>query len=78
MRGDGDMPKSEQDDIALSEKIFADQHVILARHRTPMVASGPQVCIRRCREKDGRPHRRSASKWDQLETCLLGMESERK
>ncbi len=32
MRGDGDMPMSEKDDIALLEKIVADQREIIARH----------------------------------------------
>jgi hypothetical protein len=43
MRGDGDMPMAENDDIALLEKIVADQREIIARHRTPTVASDPQV-----------------------------------
>jgi len=43
MRGDGDMPMAEKDDIALLEKIVADQREIIARHKTPTVASDPQV-----------------------------------
>jgi hypothetical protein len=43
MRGDGDMPMSEKDDIALLEKIVADQREIIARHQTPTLASDPQV-----------------------------------
>jgi hypothetical protein len=43
MRGDGDMPMSEKDDIALLEKIVADQREIIARHLTPTLASDPQV-----------------------------------
>ncbi len=43
MRGDGDMPMAEKDDIALLEKIVADQREIIARHKSPTVASDPQV-----------------------------------
>ncbi len=43
MRGDGDMPMAENDDIALLEKIVADQRVIIAHHQTPTLASDPQV-----------------------------------
>jgi hypothetical protein len=43
MRGDGDMPMAENDDIALLEKIVADQRAIIARHQTPTLASDPQV-----------------------------------
>jgi hypothetical protein len=43
MRGDGDMPMSEKDNIALLEKIVADQREIIARHQTPTLASDPQV-----------------------------------
>ncbi len=43
MRGDGDMPMAEKDDIALLEKIVADQREIIARHQTPTLASDPQV-----------------------------------
>ncbi|MFY9852322.1 MAG: glycosyl hydrolase 115 family protein [Terracidiphilus sp.] len=43
MRGDGDKPMAEDDDIALLEKIVADQREIIARHQTPTVAADPQV-----------------------------------
>ncbi len=43
MRGDGDMPMADSDDIALLEKIVADQRAIIARHQTPTLASDPQV-----------------------------------
>jgi hypothetical protein len=43
MRGDGDMPMAENDDIALLEKIVADQRAIIARHQTPTLASDPKV-----------------------------------
>ncbi|MGA3136549.1 MAG: glycosyl hydrolase 115 family protein [Terracidiphilus sp.] len=43
MRGDGDLPMSEQDDVALLEKIVADQRAIIERHKTPALASDPQV-----------------------------------
>ena len=43
MRGDGDKPMAEKDDIALLEKIVADQRAIIARHLTPTVAADPQV-----------------------------------
>ena len=43
MRGDGDMPMAESDDIALLEKIVADQRGIIAHHKTPTLASDPQV-----------------------------------
>jgi hypothetical protein len=43
MRGDGDMPMAEKDDIALLEKIVAGQREIIARHNTPTVSSDPQV-----------------------------------
>ncbi len=43
MRGDGDIPMSEHDNVALLEKIVADQRAIIARHPTPAVASDPQV-----------------------------------
>jgi len=43
MRGDGDMPMAESDNIALLEKIVADQREIIARHRTPTIDSDPQV-----------------------------------
>ena len=35
MRGDGDKPMAENDDIALLEKIVADQRKIIARNKTP-------------------------------------------
>ena len=43
MRGDGDMPMAENDDIALLEKIISDQRAILARNMTPTLASDPKV-----------------------------------
>jgi hypothetical protein len=43
MRGDGDTPMAEKDDTALLEKIVADQREIIARHKTPTLASDPQV-----------------------------------
>jgi len=43
MRGDGDMPMSEGENIALLEKIVAAQRSILALHMTPTLASDPQV-----------------------------------
>lgn len=43
MRGDGDMPMSENDDIALLEKIVADQRAIIKDHETPTLKSDPQV-----------------------------------
>ncbi len=43
MRGDGDKPMAEKDDIALLEKIVADQRGIIARHRTPTLEADPQV-----------------------------------
>ncbi len=43
MRGDGDMPMAEKDDIALLEKIVTDQRDIITRHQTSTVASDPQV-----------------------------------
>src|ERR1035437_2381505 len=43
MRGDGDMPMAESENIALLEKIVADQRAIIARHQTPTLASDPQV-----------------------------------
>jgi hypothetical protein len=43
MRGDGDKPMAENDDIALLEKIVANQRAIVARHLTPTVAADPQV-----------------------------------
>lgn len=43
MRGDGDKPMSETDDVALLEKIVAAQRKIIASHLTPTLASDPQV-----------------------------------
>ncbi len=43
MRGDGDMPMEEKENIALLEKIVADQREIIARHQTPTLASDPKV-----------------------------------
>jgi hypothetical protein len=43
MRGDGDMPMAETENIALLEKIVAEQRQIIARHSTPTLAADPQV-----------------------------------
>lgn len=43
MRGDGDEPMSATENIALLEKIVADQRAILARHSTPVLDSDPKV-----------------------------------
>lgn len=43
MRGDGDKPMSETDDVALLERIVADQRKIIADHLTPTLKSDPQV-----------------------------------
>jgi hypothetical protein len=43
MRGDGDMPMAETENIALLEKIVAEQRQIIARHSTPALAADPQV-----------------------------------
>jgi hypothetical protein len=43
MRGDGDMPMPEGDNIALLEKIVTDQRAIIERHKTPTLTSDPQV-----------------------------------
>jgi len=43
MRGDGDKPMAESDNIALLEKIVADQRAIIARHRTPTIDADPKV-----------------------------------
>ncbi len=43
MRGDGDKPMSETDDVALLEKIVADQRKIIADHLTPTLKSDPQI-----------------------------------
>ena len=42
MRGDGDMPMSEQSNVALLEKIVADQRNILANEMNPDLAKIPQ------------------------------------
>jgi hypothetical protein len=43
MRGDGDMPMTEGANIALLEKIVADQRKILAEHATPTLNADPKV-----------------------------------
>ena len=43
MRGDGDMPMTEGANIALLEKIVADQRAILAEHATPTLNADPKV-----------------------------------
>jgi hypothetical protein len=43
MRGDGDMPMTEGENISLLERIVADQRKILADHMTPTLASDPKV-----------------------------------
>jgi len=43
MRGDGDMPMAESDNIALLEKVVADQRAILARHSTPTLDSDLKI-----------------------------------
>jgi len=43
MRGDGDKPMAEKDNIALLEKVVADQRAILARHSTATLDSDPKV-----------------------------------
>uniref|UniRef100_E6PY85 Gylcosyl hydrolase 115 C-terminal domain-containing protein n=1 Tax=mine drainage metagenome TaxID=410659 RepID=E6PY85_9ZZZZ len=43
MRGDGDMPMTEGQNITLLEKIVADQRKILADHPTPTLQADPQV-----------------------------------
>ncbi|HUZ05747.1 MAG TPA: glycosyl hydrolase 115 family protein, partial [Acidobacteriaceae bacterium] len=43
MRGDGDKPMSETDNVALLEKIVADQRKIISSHLTPTLAADPQV-----------------------------------
>ncbi len=43
MRGDGDMPMSEGANIALLEKIVADQRAILQQNMTPDIATEPKV-----------------------------------
>jgi len=42
MRGDGDLPMSESANVALLEKIVADQRKILAEHMTPELSKIPQ------------------------------------
>ena len=43
MRGDGDKPMSEGSNIALLEKIVADQRAILEQNMTPDIATEPKV-----------------------------------
>lgn len=43
MRGDGDEPMSAEANVALLERIVADQRAILARHRSAPLTSVPQV-----------------------------------
>ncbi len=43
MRGDGDMPMTEGQNITLLEKIVADQRRILADHATPTLEADPKV-----------------------------------
>jgi hypothetical protein len=43
MRGDGDMPMAEKEDIAQLEKIVADQREMIERHRTSMLSTDPQL-----------------------------------
>jgi hypothetical protein len=43
MRGDGDMPMTEGANIALLEKIVAEQRKILAEHATPTLDADPKV-----------------------------------
>ncbi|HEU5078670.1 MAG TPA: glycosyl hydrolase 115 family protein [Opitutaceae bacterium] len=43
MRGDGDMPMSEESNVALLQKIVADQRKILAEHVNPDVTKVPQL-----------------------------------
>jgi Glycosyl hydrolase family 115/Gylcosyl hydrolase family 115 C-terminal domain len=43
MRGDGDMPMTEGQNISLLEKIVSDQRRILDEHTTPTLASDPKV-----------------------------------
>ena len=42
MRGDGDLPMSEESNVALLEKIVADQRKILAEHVNPDLSKIPQ------------------------------------
>jgi len=43
MRGDGDEPMSEEANVALLEKIVADQRELIAEHLSPDVTAVPQV-----------------------------------
>lgn len=43
MRGDGDLPMSEESNVALLERIVADQRKILAAEVTPDIAKIPQL-----------------------------------
>ncbi|MGC1782828.1 MAG: glycosyl hydrolase 115 family protein [Acidobacteriaceae bacterium] len=43
MRGNGDEPMSATDNIALLEKIIADQRKIISKNLTPALAADPQV-----------------------------------
>jgi len=43
MRGDGDVPMSEQSNVALLEQIVGDQRAILAEHLNPDLTKIPQV-----------------------------------
>jgi hypothetical protein len=43
MRGDGDAPMAESENIALLEKIVADQRELLAKHSTPTLDADPKV-----------------------------------
>ena len=43
MRGDGDMPMSEEANVALLERIVSDQRRILAEHQRPDLSSVPQL-----------------------------------
>jgi hypothetical protein len=43
MRGDGDMPMTEGQNISLLEKIVSDQRKILDEHMTPTLVSDPKV-----------------------------------
>jgi hypothetical protein len=43
MRGDGDLPMTEGANIALLERIVANQRKILAEHNTPTLAANPKI-----------------------------------
>src|SRR5215203_1028237 len=43
MRGDGDLPMSEEANVALLERIVSDQRKILAEHQNPDLSSVPQL-----------------------------------